>query len=101
MEEIILSLTSETADKLNMYDFLVNNALGGAVVIGVAMVVARYLLRALFASWFGKRGGAVISTLVEATVLLFVVASAWQNPGVVVAGVAWGAIIFKSIIQGV
>lgn len=100
MEELLSSITNTASTELGEFDFIFNSALGGAATLLVLFLLIRFLARALIYSWFGKQGGAIVSTLIEATVVVFMVASAWRNPGILIAGLTWGAIIFKSVIQG-
>lgn len=100
MDDLIITLTTSVSQELGLYSFILDNALGGAFCLLLLLFLIRFICRAMIYSWFGRQGGALISTLLEATAVIFMVASAWRNPGVIVAGLTWGALIFRSIVQG-
>lgn len=101
IDQMFFAITEDAAKKLGMYDFMMNNALAGALTVIILVLVIRFFFKALLYSWLGRRGGSMISIMFEAVVVLMFVSSAWRNPGVVVAGIAWGAVIFKTVLQSI
>jgi len=87
------------ARDIGFLDLLLNDVLSGVVMVFMLAVLTRCLMRALFFSWFGKNNGSIVSSLIEAVTLLGIVSAAWRNPGVLYTGIAWGALIFKSILR--
>ncbi|GBF34096.1 hypothetical protein DCCM_3208 [Desulfocucumis palustris] len=96
---MFFSITEDAGRKLGMYDFFINNALAGAVTISIVLLVLRFVLRALILSWLGRRGGTMVIALVEAAAVFMFIATAWRNPGVLVASIAWGAVIYNTLLQ--
>lgn len=101
MYDLYSTINQSVYQQLTAADFFMNSVLGGAVCIIIILVVIRFTARALIYSWFGKNGGRYISSIIEATALVFIAAAAWRNPGVLITSIAWGALILNSIIRGI
>jgi small-conductance mechanosensitive channel len=87
-----------TSAKLDMLDFYINDLLGGLIFSLAILMAVRFVIRALAASWFGKRNGSLVSSVAEALATILILLTAYKNPGVVITALAWSATLFRQFI---
>jgi len=101
MSDVFLTGIEEAARQVGVYGLVADNLLAGLIFTLACLLAMRFVVRAWLLSALGKKSGVFLSILVESSAMLFFVISAWRNPGVLVATLVWGAVIFKTIIHGI
>lgn len=100
MEYAFLSGLSEATRQTEVYHQLAGNLMSGILFVLFSVLTARYIFRAWLYSYIGKKNGAFVSALIEASTMLAYAVSAWENPAIIVGTLVWGAVIFNAIIYG-
>ncbi len=99
MEETFFSNMDRVAKQAGFYDLVTGNLLAGLLFTLICLFTIRFLVRAWLLSSLGRKSGVFVSVMLEAFALLFLLISAWRNPGVVVAALVWGTFILKTILH--
>lgn len=100
MEYAFLSGLSEATRQTEVYHQLAGNLMSGILFVLFSVLTARYIFRAWLYSYVGKKNGAFVSVLIEASTALAYIVSAWEHPGILVGTLVWGAVIYNAIIYG-
>lgn len=87
-----------TEAQLDRLDFYFNDLLGGAIFTLACLVTVRLIIRALADSWFGRKNGSIVSGVMEAITMIFIVSTAHKNPSVVITSLAWSAALFRQFL---
>jgi len=72
--------------------------LWGSVFTLVALLAARFLLRAFFVSWLGQKNGSFVSGLAELVLSAVILAASCINPGAVLVVLGWNAALAKQLM---
>ncbi|ABO49344.1 hypothetical protein Dred_0806 [Desulforamulus reducens MI-1] len=83
-------------------EYLLQDAIAGGVFVFIFLLAARFAVRAIIGSWFGRRNGALVSTIVEVFATFYFVIQASYNPGVYLGAVlAFSAGIMRHLIGNI
>jgi len=96
--ESLSSIFNGANAQLEKFNFYFNDLLGGALLTILCLSTVRLIIRALAASWLGKRNGSIVSSITEALTTLLIIGTAYRNPSVVVTALVWGAALFRQFI---
>lgn len=101
MENAFLSGIGEATRQAEVYHQIAGNLMSGILFVLFSVLTARYLFRAWLYSYIGKKNGAFVSILIEGSTILAYIVSAWEQPGILIGTLVWGAVIFNAIIYGI